>query len=400
MRTPEEVLKRADPLRVMRALHEPTWQELADFLRPLRKEVGNRHLAKGQRRHQGIMDSSPILAREHFVSGIYGMMTNPANRWFELEVDGDPELGEHWAVKEWLEATTEIVSASFSPAVSGFYKQVVALYSDLSVFGTAVHYSAEIVGQERIYDACRSLGECLIATNDMDEVDLNYREFEFTTKQARDKWGDKAPERIRMANDDTTMWKFVHAVEPNEAFDDDPDRPLSADNKPFTDHYVSVETKETVGEPDGFYEFPFQIPRWAVVAGETWGRGPGEVVLADIKSLNRQTQANLTAGHRAAEPPILAANKKRMGAGSIRLTPNGVNYGGMSPEGRPLIAPLGLTGNVPFALEMTDRTREGVKDGFYFSLMQLGWRSEHDGHRGQCAPRGEAQADGSVSGRN
>jgi hypothetical protein len=79
------IVERWQRLKSDRAVHEGLWQELADFIRPLRAEFTGTP-APGAKRHQKVFDSTPLIAADNFAGGLYGMMTNPANRWFSLRL--------------------------------------------------------------------------------------------------------------------------------------------------------------------------------------------------------------------------------------------------------------------------------------------------------------------------
>lgn len=369
MRTAKEIIRRQEEMRTDRSGHEDIWTRIADVLRPLRNEINN-DKTPGDRRHKGIYDSSPIYALEQFKAGLVGMMTNPANKWFTIRVSGDDELNEFAAVKEWREQVTKIMLLSFGTGVSNFYEQVPALYGDLGAFGTGFFFTAEVVGRQRIFDSCRAISECYAAANEWDEIDTVYRKFKLSARQAVQMFKGKVPERIKTAadrgNEQDRFW-FIHATEPNEDLRTGKPGP---DGKPWHSIYVNMDEGEEVGERGGFDDFPWQVPRWDVAAGETYGRSQGEVALADIKTINQMRRSNLTAAHRMADPSLLAPDEGKINGG-VRAYPGRVIYGGMGADGRPLVAPLNNGSNIPVALEFEEQVRNAIKDAFYFSLMQM-----------------------------
>src|SRR6185503_837527 len=164
----QRIVHRWERLKAERATFEALWQELADYLRPLRAEFTARRSA-GEKRYGKIFDSTPLIAADNFAGGIYGMMTNPANRWFSLRL-ADDELNDYEPVRDWLYDVESRLLHSFGPQVSRFYNVLPGLYADLAVFGTVIFYSEEIEGVHRIGDYARPLAECVIAENEFGEI--------------------------------------------------------------------------------------------------------------------------------------------------------------------------------------------------------------------------------------
>jgi Bacteriophage head to tail connecting protein len=211
-RTPQELILHWNKLKSERSQFERTWQEIADYVRPLRSEF-TAIRTPGERRNTRLFDSTPLMAADSFAGGIYGMMTNPANRWFALKLQ-DEDLNDYDPVRDWLyEAETRILH-SFGPQVSRFYSVLPSLYADLACFGTAVFYSEEIPGQGRVNDNVRPLSECVIAESAYGEVDTVYRRFALTGRQAIQMFGDALSERTaRMAEKDSfCLIYFIHCV--------------------------------------------------------------------------------------------------------------------------------------------------------------------------------------------
>ena len=138
-RTPQELVLHWNKLKGERAEFERTWQEIADYVRPLRAEF-TAIRTPGERRNQRIFDATPLMAADSFAGGIYGMMTNPANRWFALRV-ADDEMNDYDPVRDWLYDVETRVLHSFGPQVSRFYSVLPSMYADLACFGTAVFFT-------------------------------------------------------------------------------------------------------------------------------------------------------------------------------------------------------------------------------------------------------------------
>lgn len=352
------IVERWQRLKSDRAVHEGLWQELADFIRPLRAEFTGTP-SPGAKRHQKVFDSTPLLAADNFAGGLYGMMTNPANRWFSLRLHDD-ELNEYGPVRDWLyEVETRLLN-SFGPQISRFYNVVPSLYADLAVFGTAVFYCEEQLGERRINDAARALAEVCIAENAWGDVDTVYRRFSLEARNASALFGDKLSQGARRIaeKDPAHRLSFIHAVEPEE------ERGVH----PFRSTYVEEEARHELAR-GGYCELPYQVPRWTQSSGETYGRGLGEAVLADVKMLNRMDETAIRAAQKMADPPLAATDEGVIR--QARTYAGGITYGAIDQNGNVLLRPL-YTGAAPaLTLEMMEQRRSTIREGFYFSLMQM-----------------------------
>lgn len=364
-RTPQELVLHWNKLKSERSQFERTWQEIADYVRPLRSEFTALR-TPGDKRHTRIFDSTPLMAADSFAGGIYGMMTNPANRWFALRLQ-DEELNEYDPVRDWLYEVETRLLHSFGPQVSRFYSVLPSMYADLACFGTAVFYSEEIPGQGRINDNVRPLSECVIAESAYGEVDTVYRRFALTGKQAVEMFGEGLSERTARAvdKDSFALIHFIHCVYPNAEYKAEK---LDQKARPFLSAYIEEETRHLVAE-SGYYELPYQVPRWAQAAGEVYGRGIGEQVLPDVKMLNRMDETAIKAAQKIADPPLAAPDEGVIKA--ARTWPGGITYGAIDQNGQQLLRPLFTGGNVGLTQEMMEQRRNAVREGFYFSLMQM-----------------------------
>lgn len=366
MYEPKTLLKFNAERKVERALFDVQWREIAKLVRLLRDDFG-RKVQQGERRGELVYDSTPIYAADNLAAGIYGTMTNQANIWFTLAT-ADDDLNRYQNVREWLDIVSRRTLASFGPAVSGFYNAVPQLFGDFACFGMGAFYSADIPGSGRMQDVTRPLSEIYVAVNQYDEIDTVDRPFEMSARAIAQKFGVKnLPEKIRDAVEKhpDRLYPLVHFVLPNEDF-----RPgaLGPKGKPFVSIYVSEEGEATL-EEGGYHELPYQVPRWAVAAGEKYGRGPAMNALPDIKMLQAMNRTLIQMAERQANPPLLAPNEGAIAV--MRTVPGKVTYGAVSRGGAPLVHALQTAASTPIALEMIDKTREQIRDAFYFSIMQL-----------------------------
>lgn len=356
------ICQRYERLKSERATFESTWQEIAEVVRPLRAEFTAQRSA-GEKRYNKVFDSTPLMAADNFAGGIYGMMTSPSNRWFSLKLEDD-DLGGWGPVKTWLYNTTTILLNSFGPEYSRFYNVIPALYADLACFGNGVFYSEEQEGR-RINDSVRALSEVVFAENSYGEVDTVYRRYNTEAINLVKQFPETVSDKIKKIAEKDPYQKIwlLHCVEEAEDY-----VPGNLFKRPFTSVIVEQETKHVLSKK-GYFEMPFQIPRWSQAAGETYGRGLGEIVIADVKTLNQQSRTSLVSAQKAADPPLLAPDEGVIR--QARTYPGGITYGGIDSNGNQLLRPLISGADHRLTFEMMEQRRQSIREGFYFSLMQM-----------------------------
>src|SRR5579885_1186356 len=149
MDDPKTILDRHQEMKDLRAIEEPHWRDIALVFRPDDRDF-DAHIQR-RRDDTAIFDSTQIYALDDFAGGIFGQLTNPANRWAELTL-ADKDLASYQPVKKWLWDTMTLIFASASEGVSRFYSEVPAWFANIGAFGFGTMYSEEVVGQERITD--------------------------------------------------------------------------------------------------------------------------------------------------------------------------------------------------------------------------------------------------------
>lgn len=366
----EEAVRRWGELKAARAHHEADWEDLARLIRPQRGGFVSADPA--QHRAERPLSSAPIIAQEYFSSGLYGTLTNPANRWMNVEVN-DPDLALHQPVREWQDAVGLRILLSFAPGVSTFYDSAIQVFGDIATFGNAAGYDEALPAEARIMDVTLSLAEVCYDIDAFGQVVEVVRKFGLTGRNAVGMFGmDALPPKLREKAEkgSTDKVEFYHHVHRN--MDWSRGR-LGPRGKYWLSTYACEEGCSVVRE-SGYAEMPFYAPRWEVDTGQTYGRGPGMVALPDTRVLNLMDAANLRAGQSAADPTLLAPDRDVMPLNGV-VRPGQVVYGGVDMQGRAMVRPLDRSSGTGLTLEMAQARIEMIKDAFHWSLMQMAGRS-------------------------
>ncbi len=359
------LIRRQERLAAERATLEAHWQEIAELISPMRAEFTVMRQA-GEKRQQRIYDATPGLAAENLAAGLWGMVTNSANRWFQLR-SIDAEVNELPEATRWFELATQRLHDALAANGLRFYTRVVDLYSDLVTFGTGIFYTEEAPEMGALHYSCRHLAECTIAENDREQVDTLFRRFHWTARQAYRRWGERCGEAICKAaeKEPERRFAFLHAVLPREEADR---RRLDSKAMAFASYYLDVEGKKLLSE-GGYPEFPYMVPRWSTRSRGVYGDSPAMLALPDIKMLNAMAKTTIVAAQKAADPPILAPDE--MAVRGIRTTPGGIIYGGVDEQGRARYQPFQSGAAIGLGIELEEQRRQAIREAFHWSLLLM-----------------------------
>ena len=106
--TPREVIDRYDRLAGQRTSLLTHWQEIADLADPSRARFITQTDNNGLRPKVQIYDNTGIIGARTLASAIHGMLTNPAQEWFEMTT-GNQQLDSSDDARTWLEEVAKIM---------------------------------------------------------------------------------------------------------------------------------------------------------------------------------------------------------------------------------------------------------------------------------------------------
>lgn len=358
------LIRHYDYLWSQQANFRQLWNTTAQFVMPgWDNFVGD--LAEGVNRNTRIFDATGITANERFAAAMEWMLTPRSQQWHKL-VPSDVELEDQPEVQDYLDKVTKILFAARYRPAANYASQMDECYMSLGAFGNNALYTDEVIGKGIRYRSI-PLNEIVWALNHSGMVDTVYRKFKFTAKQAKQMWGDKCPDQVRTAFDKNpyTDLEFLHCVKPNDDYTPDA---LGPNGKAFASWYIWPETKAII-DYGGFRTFPYSIGRYRMGPREHYGRGPAQVALPAIRTLNEMKKTALRAGQKAVDPPILLAEEGVLTPFNQR--PGAANYGMLSADGKPLAQPLQVAGKFEIAEKLMEDEANSIKDTFLVSLFQI-----------------------------
>jgi len=354
----ENLIRLFERLKSARATHESHWQEITDYFLPTKATI-TKQRTPGQKLRIDKYDSTPVDSLQVFAAGLHSYLTNPASRWFNLGIR-EKELAQIKEVKDFLAVCQEELFRAINN--SNFNQQIHEGYIDFGSFGTSCIYEEEDLFDDIRFFA-RPPAEIFIMENAREEIDMLYRYCSYTARQAYEKWGGNAGEKVLAAiesNKYDENFDFLHLVMPRY------ERiagKLDSLNKPFASLYIEISQKKLVSQ-SGYDEFPFFVARNLKLSGEPWGYSQCMIALPDAKTLNAMTKTLLKGAQKQVDPPIVVPNDGYLLP--FRITPGAVNI--KSEDTKEKIDVLNFGGNLPIGLEMQEIYRTQIRRALFVDL--------------------------------
>lgn len=358
-------------LRIKRNNWESHWEEIARRLIPGHVNTflsqGYRAEALGQRNTENFVDTTGSLALSRFVAIVDSLLT-PANSFWAKIVAYDKGLMNNRLARLWFEHLTERIFDLMYGNGSNFIGQNHMVYESLGAYGSGLLYSEAQASGSGISMQCRHLGECWLGESAQGTVDMVFRYFAMTARQAMQvkRWRGRLPDAITKAaeSDWSKLFYFLHVTCPRQDYDPNA---ITVKRLPWAMFEAAEEGHTFLGE-GGYYSFPYAVSRFKLSPQEVYGRSPAMEALPSLKTLNEQKKSVLIQGQRVTEPVILAFDDDA--ANEIDLTPGSINRGGVSADGRLLYQVL-PTGNLAVGEKMMEMEQGVVNAHFLTDVLQI-----------------------------
>ncbi len=294
-------------------------------------------------------------------------LTPRTQKWHSL-MTGDSLLDQNQEVAKYLERVCDVLFRARYAPEANFANQIMEGYLSLGVHGTAVLFIDDDLGRGLRYQ-CIPVHEVYLAANAAGKIDTVFRLYRLTARQALAEFGQALPPDIwRDAQDERRMeteHEFIHGVYPRE--DLRPGR-RDAGNRRLASVHVARNARCLVRE-SGYRVMPYAVSRFSVAPGEVYGRSPAMEVMPDIVQANAMKKTLIRAGEKMVNPPLLLPDDDILSAFSLKA--GSLNHGGVDEQGRQLVVPLQLGGNLPFGQDFLEQARLVINEAFYINLFQI-----------------------------
>lgn len=362
----DEILRQHSGMESDRAVFEGHWREIEERVSYKGRYFQNQTDTQGTKSTDRIFDVTAPLACDRFAAAMESMITPRTQRWHKLTV-ATPELADDQDVKAWCDEATDVLFAARYAPSANFASQVHESYWSIGAYGTGGIFVDDSLGRSLVYRAIH-LSELFFADDMSGRIDKVHRRQRPTLRQIAQRFGVEAmPPKLRamLEKSPEARTEVIHCVKPNEEFDS---RRSDYRGRKFASYYVLQETRSIL-ETSGYRSMPYCIGRYSTTPREVYGRGPGMLVLPEIKMLNEMRKSILRAAQKAVDPPLLLPEDGLLRAFDLRA--GSLNYGGVDANGNPLVTALQGIGRVDIGEEMLAQCRTVINDAFLVTLFQI-----------------------------
>jgi hypothetical protein len=349
------------------------WEEAAQLILTTSRNTFfyNNFNWQGQKKTDRQIDATGMMALNRFAAICDSLLTPRNSKWHRLVANNDYVMRDR-ATRLWFEQATDALFRFRYAPHANFSSQNNQNFQSLGAFGNATMFIDALDGRQHngavgLRYRAVPLGETYFGENHQGQVDRIIRWFRLTAYQAVQKWGlERLPTGLHSALQQNSQWlyNFLHCVKPRR--DHDPKR-LGAKGMPWASYYVSVEGSCLMQPEGGYRTFPFAVSRYDQTPWEVYGRGPAQMVLPALKTLNAQKTTFLKQAHRAADPVLLVYDDGML---DMNLRPGAMNKGGVTPDGKLLVQPLPV-GNIQVSEKMMEHEQALINDAFLVTLFQI-----------------------------
>ncbi|MCU7895117.1 MAG: phage head-tail adapter protein [Candidatus Thiodiazotropha sp. (ex Lucinoma aequizonata)] len=372
MKNVQDILHVYEKVVTDRSTWDSHWEEIAAYILPRQSDFASDKTQGGEKRTTKIFDASPQIALERFAAVMDSMLTPKQQKWHGLKSTNE-DLNKVHSVKQFFhDSTLRLFSKRYAPSAN-FSGQNFERWISVGSFGSGALFTDFQPGIGLRYRVIH-MKNLYFLENHQGVVDTVFRKFNYTLRQAVQRWGEKAlPEKLRAYLDDVKNlnkeYPFLHVVTPRGDYEAGR---MDVKGHPISSYYICMTSKEIISE-GGYKSFPFSISRYVTAPEEVYGRSPAMAVLPDIKMINEMSKSDIRAIHKLIDPPMLLSDDGVLGGGSssIDIRPGAVNMGGVSMQGKPLIMPLHTGARVDIAEEKMAQRRKRIDDAFLITLFQI-----------------------------
>ncbi len=313
-----------------------------------------------------IFDSTAPLALNRFVAAIESILTPRASRWHKIKPpESAGEIANSKRVVDYYDGLTEALFDARYAGKSNFSGATSESYRNLGTAGGAYIY-VDSDGDSFKY-AKVPASECYYTFDMWGRLSRFHRKFEMSCEDIAHEYqeADLPSEMLERArNKPLDREEVIHAVYRNE-------NQVEGRSDAAGMEWRSVTvlcSKKLELRSGGFRAMPYVAGTWNQGDGETYPRSVGLMALATIRMVNAMERDTIVYANRAAQPPNLAAD---MDLPTLNLSPDSVNPGFLSPDGKPLVMPYQQGGDTGLTIEMIRDKRRTIESFFLVEMFQM-----------------------------
>lgn len=364
----EQLFLDFDRAKGSRSNFEWFWQEAAELIHPI-EACFTKLGYQGENRRWRIFDGTGEQANQQLAAGLFSLLTNPSQPFFEISTD-DKLVNNDYVVAKWLQEVTEIMNFEMQLPHTNFTAALNECYLEYGAFGNCQLVITEHPEYKRsLFFQSLPLTETCFQENRANIVNRILRTYKRTASDLVEEFGEKnVPEDVRKAIADKQGQKefeVLHTIRPvNEAAGFP--APNGFKGFEYLSIYIEKQSK-TVMRQTGYYEKPFAVARFYKASNETYGRGPGFAALSDVKMLQEIYQTTLSGAQKRIDPPVMMPDDGFLSVLDTR--PGAVNYYQSGTKDR--VEPLEAGADPGLGEDLAAGVRKRIWDAFYVTQLQL-----------------------------
>lgn len=359
-KTAKEVIECWDDMFSQRTVHENTWGAITRVFNPTANNFFNQRV-EGEKVDIDLYDSTPIWAGQIWAAGMHAYNTNPAEQWYDIEMQ-DKKLNKSSEARSWMQGAKEISFDMLNQ--SNWNKEIVQCYQAIPLIGNSPIFLEPDAEDDIRFQALPMYQVCF-AEDASGRIDTVYRKYKMSVRQVYMKFGARSGKTVLKkweAKKYHEKVDIIHAIEPRFIRD-----VSKADNVnlPVAEYYVNVEDQVKMRE-SGFHEFPVMVGRYAQNSGEVYAYGAGHIELANANMLQDLAKTLIKTAGKVMSPPLVLPHDGYVMP--IKTGADAVNYRLKQGKAGDKIETLPVSGNPPIGREMQEDYRRMVRATFLTDL--------------------------------
>lgn len=363
MKEAAEIRARMEELRGFRTNWETRWQSISDH-QLARQDFTTIHRNQAPRDSK-IYDGTAMEAWNMLTNAMQSILANVETNWIYLDAYGMDEAELSDDEVYWLELARILLLDNFRLDAGRFPVQFNEALGDLTGFGTGAIHSIYNPALRAMQFSSRPLGEIFVDQDEQGIIDVVYREFEYTARQAMMAWPNmpsSVSDRLKRLQDGEKL-KWVQTFEPHDE---------------VSGRYQSQVTLCDGDSRDGegiVYEeelddLPLHVGRWRTDPGQRYGTGPGVNADAFARTLNSVVKDWITQSQMSVRPPLLVADDGIIGIPST-LPGTTTKISAYTPGNQDPVRPMDVGGNFRVADAEITRLQTAVRKAYLHDILQI-----------------------------
>lgn len=356
----QRILDRDSEMHQKKSNFDTVWQEISEYVVPNRGDFITKR-SQAERIDRRVFDSTAVHANEMLASALHTGLTNPSSKWFDMQ-PVDTDIQDDDEVKGYVANAVKKMYNVLNSPTTGFYQHNHEFLMEITSYGTSIMFIDESL-ESTVRFKNVHLSQCSIEENNQGEVDTVHRRFKMTPRQAVQQFGEENEDlQKKLRAYPNEELEFTHVVMPIKDYERMGGTNAPTGGQKFASVYVCKDCKDPL-EEGGYFEMPYVVARWTKVVGEIYGRSPAWNALSDIRMINVMSETIVRAAQKQVDPPMLMADDGVIMP--LHTYPSGVNIGGLSDDGKPLIQALQTGGDLGLGDAMLQQRREAIQKAFF-----------------------------------